>query len=88
MQTLPSPNPSIDKILDQSTAEPPELPRLTVAVTFNTYQRLHDAIESAQHYCGQVPTATPGDCTQHLKDIIKQCEGAIKHAARLLEANR
>lgn len=86
MSTVPAN--ALETIVAQSVAEPPELPRLTVAQTFIHYQRLATSLENATDELKRIPTAQTDRVTECLKDIVKQCETAIKTANRMLEANR
>lgn len=88
MKVLDHTDNPLSQVLAEALSEPPELPRLTVAQTFVHFQRMHTALENAMHECSQVPAATQADCSQHLKDLIRYCETAIKTANRMLEANR
>jgi hypothetical protein len=79
---------NLQAIVDVASQEPPELPRLTVANTFIYYQRVGIALVRAKEAFDKIPDSTPVGCTDELKSLIKECEGVIKGAARLLEANR
>jgi len=82
-------SPALDSILAKHAEEPPELPRLTVANTFLTYQRIGMALETACARFKALPDVkSQQDSNEALKELIKSCEAAIKHAARLLEANQ
>jgi hypothetical protein len=79
---------NLQAIVDVASQEPPELPRLTVANTF-IYQRVGIAlVRAVKEAFDKIPDSTPVGCTDELKSLIKECEGVIKGAARLLEANR
>ena len=78
----------LDTLATQAAQEPPELPRLTVSNTFIHYARLGAALARAMEAYKKLPDAPPQGCTDDLKDLIKNCDAAIKTATRLLEANR
>jgi hypothetical protein len=78
----------MDSIVAKSE-DGPELPRLTVSNTFITYQRIGVALESACTEYKALPDAkSQQDTTERLKQLIRACEGIMKHATRLLEANQ
>lgn len=79
---------TLNAILAESTKEPPELPRLTVAQTFVHYNRLRLSLNHAVNACSLVPDSSTNDVAAQLKEIITRCEIAIKTANRMLEANR
>lgn len=79
---------TVDAIVGAATAEPIELPRLTVANVFINYGRLGAALGQAVEAYKALPSTAQQTSTDTLKEIVKQCEGAIKIASRLLEANR
>ena len=71
------------------SADPPELPRLTVAQTFITYQRMGKALETACASYKALPDVNSvQDGASTLTDLIRACEAVIKHAQRLQEGNR
>jgi hypothetical protein len=79
----------VDSIVAKSAEESPDLPRLTVANTFMTYQRLGGQLEAACGHYKALPDAKHSlDTTNGLKELIRACEAAVKHATRLLEANQ
>jgi hypothetical protein len=78
----------LDAIVKEATAEPPELPRMTTSQVFLTHQRLGGQIEAAAREFQRLPTLAHPDCSDALKNLIKNCEAAIANARRLLEANR
>jgi hypothetical protein len=79
----------LGKVTASMSADPPELPRLTVAQTFITYQRIGTALESACAGYKELPNVSSvDDGRRALTDIIRGCEAVIKHAQRLLEGNR
>lgn len=80
---------SLDKIVVEQSAEAPELPRLPVADTFMTFNRMGVQLDNARESFKKIPeTASRDQVTAHLKDIVKFCNAAVKTAERLLEANR
>ena len=88
MKVLDHTDNPLSHVLAEALNDPPELPRLTVAQTFVHYQRLALAIENAGDELKRIPTAQPDRVTECLKDIVRQCEIAIKTAQRMLEGNR
>jgi len=81
-------SPALDSILAKHAEEPPELPRLTVSQAFITYERAGIQLEAACALYKQLPKVSSVQAgNEVLKDFIKAAEAAIKHAARLLEAN-
>lgn len=80
---------TLEQITAAATAEPVELPRLTVANTFVTYNRLVAQLRVAGELGVHLPDCnTPQDSDACLKDLVKACESVIRYANRLLEANR
>lgn len=66
-----------------------EMQRLTVFDTFSVYNRMVYALEQAKTSAECIPTINNSAAqVDTLKAVIKQCEGAIKHANRLLEGNK
>lgn len=67
-----------------------EMQRLTVFDTFTVYNRMRVAVSEADRLSSTIPElfANPTSVNDALKAVIKQCEGAIKHANRLLEGNK
>ena len=79
----------LDQVAQSAMTEPPELPRLTVAATFGTYQRIGVQLENAVTAYKAIPDAVgERSASESLKGIVAACEAVIKHANRLLEANR
>ena len=79
---------ALDSIVAKATEEPAELPRLTVANTFLTYQRVGIQLENACAKYKALPEAkSQQDSNDSLKELIRAAEAAIKHCSRLLEAN-
>jgi hypothetical protein len=77
-----------DRAVGKHSEEAPDLPRLTVANTFLTYQRVGIQLEQACTRYKALPDAkSQQDTTEGLKELIRSLEAAAKHAARLLEAN-
>lgn len=80
---------ALDTVLEKQTAEPIELPRLTTAKTFNTFNRLGVNLDAAREAYKKIPeAATESDVQHHLGDLVRYCEGAISQAKRLMEANK
>lgn len=80
---------TLEAITRPDEAAPIELPRLPVANTFITYNSLLLALRNAGEAASKVPESSSLQATADaLKDVVRYCEGAIKHAQRLLEANR
>ena len=79
---------NLQAIVDVAALEPPDLPRLTTANVFITYSRLGVQLSTAFEEYKRLPDATPQNCTEALKALVKNCEAAIANATRLLEANR
>ncbi len=59
-----------------------------MANTFSTYDRMVKAIHNAAEAAGKIPDSTPNSTDLHLREVVSNCEGAVKHARRLIEANR
>ena len=79
---------SLQTIIDAASQEPPDLPRLPAAMVFIHYGRIGVALVRAKEAYEKIPDSSPVGCTDELKSLIKECEGIIKGATRLLEANR
>lgn len=80
---------AVEAIARLTEAESPELPRLTVSNTFTAYNSMLLALRNAGDAASKVPESNSlQSTTDALKDVVRYCEGAIKHAQRLLEANR
>jgi hypothetical protein len=80
---------TLNQIVDDQTAEVPELPRLPVADTFIAFNRMGVSLDNARESFKKIPeTASRDQVTAHLKDIVKFCAATIKTAERLLEANK
>ena len=80
---------TLNSIVESVSAEPLELPRLTVAATFATYQRIGTQLDNAVTAYKAIPEAIgERSASESLKAMIASAEAIIKHANRLLEANR
>ena len=79
---------NLQAIVDVANQEPPDLPRLPAAMVFIHYQRIGVSLLRAKEAFDKIPDSTPMGCTDELKSLVKECEGIIKGATRLLEANR
>lgn len=80
---------TLEQIAETTTAEPIELPRLTVANTFITYNRLMDQLRNAAEAGQKLPTCNlPLESVEALKAIVRASEAVIKYAGRLIEASK
>lgn len=79
----------LDAIVNHASTEPVELPRLTTADTFIQYHRMGTNLHSATEAFKKLPDCNSvGAANDYLKEIIRYCEGVIRSAQRLTEANR
>lgn len=60
--------------------------KLTTCNVFTVYSNLANAIGTAAETVAKIPGAG-ARTSETLDSVISQCEGAIKHARRLKEAN-
>jgi hypothetical protein len=79
----------LDTIIAEQTAEPIELPRLTVSDTFIHYGRMATTFDRAKECLKALPECSSNQASiEQLKELIRNCEHTIKAATRLLEGNR
>lgn len=79
----------LNEIAEKQQEESIELPRLTVTNAFGTFHNMMTALTSARDQAAELPTLfNQTSVTDRLKSVIKLSEAAIKHATRLMEANK
>lgn len=80
---------NLDTIVNEQTAEPIELPRLTVSDTFIHYSRMVTTFDRAKDCIKALPECSSNQASiEQLKELVRNCEHVIKAANRLLEGNR
>lgn len=79
---------ALDAVVQVAEQVPADLPRLTASQVFIYYARMNAALGFAVEASRKIPDATAQASNEYLREIVKQCEGAAKAAARLIESNK